>query len=195
MNIPFDGLEDNLTDMDIRKGEAAASVRLDTSLRIGRRVGAGSFAMTAWFFPTSVMDRGYRDRLRRWLEGISLLGNYSDVPLSRAELDTLSTTRTGTTAWDSQRQQFVITLTANDSAGVGTYVNIVYNGTTRLFVIDESITARRKVLWPNVHVGTVTVSPASLFRCYGLPDDVDIFVGMGQRLSEVYEVPLYEHIG
>ena len=196
MNVPFGSvLERYMHDLDIRKVEASISERLDSSLRVGRRSGAGSFSAELWMMPHGRYTRDYRDELRRWLENISLLGNYTDLPLSHAKMPTLSTTRSGTTAWDSQRQEYVVTLTANDTSPVGSYCSIVYNSTPRLFRIEASVTQRKKVLWPNVHLGTVVLSPAVRFRCYGTQEDVDLFVGMGQRLSDDYSIALYEYIG
>ena len=196
MNVPFgNALVSRISDLDIRKSETAVIERLDSSLRVGRRSGAGAFVGEVVFMPTDVFGRGYRDALRRWVESVSLLGNYTDLPLGKAGLDTLSTTRSGTTAWDSQRQEYVVTLTANDLSPVGSYCTITYNGTPRLFRIEASITSRKKVLWPNVHIGTAVLGPANSFRCYCLEDDADVFIGMGGGLSDDFSFRIYEHIG
>lgn len=198
MNVAFPvALTNRVMDLDLRKNEGATGERLESSVRVGRRAGGDHFLGEVRLFPHGIMDRAYRDALRTWYEDVSLMGNYTEVPLAKAKYATVVSTKQGTTAWDSQRGAFVITLTANSTdMAKDVYVSILYNGTPRVFKVQESITARRKVLWPNVHVGSgVIVHPLSSFRCYALKEDVDVFIGAGPYLSDEYGLILYEYVG
>ena len=197
MNVPVPTLlKERLFDLDLRKSENATRLLLDNAVRVGRRAGAGFFLGEAHFMAHGVGDRVYRDTLRSWLEDISLLGNYTDLPLENAEYGTILTSKTGTTAWDSTRRAYVLTVTGNaPDMGTGAYVSIVFNGTPRVFRVSESITARRKELWPNVYLGSgVIVNPLTTFRCYADREDVDVFVGTNPRISADYAFILYEKV-